>query len=322
MLAWFDPFAIGRYRYEEPAPPEEPITLVTPPRGDGVVRGVTLASDGRGQRFVFGSIAEAPTRYGTSDQLMRSSFAGEGGGPQSLTEAMGSEASAFIGNVGSVVRVIALAVPGYDRWNSQDEERVVTGGQEGSMIKPEPLADRVILSNGCLRLGAADGPLVILTPRVNAIFIDDAGWLTVGGLAGMHSLRVGETGVVRGDPVQHNDPALEALRLQCGGGAGVFVTDIQRPPVCDITAAQAEENRSVMTENQRQIEMTMRAGREEQIANCMAMGESRIRCQNTIPPMPPAPGMSMEVPHPGLGPGNMCIPQEDLPLGAWTPPAS
>ncbi len=319
MLAWFDPFHIGPRRFESAAP--EPAVSLIQPR-NGVVRpqGMGFSGDGHGARFAFGNVIDAPVRYGTEDQLMRSSFAT--GGPLSLTEAMAMPEGAFIGEVGPAVRVIAVISGGYA--NLPDERiSIIDLPEPADTALRGPSEDRVVLTNGCLRLGTGAGPLLILGPRANAVFIDDAGWLTVGSLAGMGSLRVGETGIIATDAMPALpgiETAVHALRQQCGGNPDVVILDnVARTPVCDLTPAQAQANRAAMNENQREVTDRMAEVRRDQIAACVAQGQSEPTCARTIPPMPPPPMDLQDVPFKGRAPGDMCLPQSEVPTGAWSP---
>ncbi|WP_066559303.1 hypothetical protein [Croceicoccus bisphenolivorans] len=320
ILAWFDPFHIGRHRYEQPVR-EPAVTLITPKRGFADPEGVWYSGDGYGARFAVGNVAEAPVRYGTEDQLWRSSFAT--GGPQSLTEAWSLPAQAFIGEVGSAVRVVAVISEGYGQWSPDARIAVIDLPEPAETAMQGPEENRLVLSRGCLRLSNGDGPLVVLSPRANSVFIDDAGWLSVGSLSGMDSLRIGETGLI-GTSALPASPAVEAgvnaLRIQCGGNADVMVVDtLRRTPVCDLTPAQVAENRAAMNANQRAVTARMAGMRKEQIAPCLAQGRSEAECQASIPPMPPPPIDLARIPHKGRAPGEMCLPQSEVPAGKWTP---
>lgn len=320
LLAWFDPFDIGRNGGQPAMRPPE-LELVTPRRGIGLPRGVSLSGDGYGARFAFGNVIAAPHRYGTEAQLMRSSFAT--GGPHSLTEAMAMPNGAFIGEVGGAVRVVALISDNYANW-SPDERRVALDLPEpADTALRGPSEDRVVLANGCLRLGTGAGPLVVLASQANALFVDDAGWLTVGGLAGMQSLRVGEVGVIATDPLpvtKSTLPMANALRRQCGGKSDiVVVANVMRTPVCDLTPAQVAQNRAAMNANQRDVTDRMTAMRRDQIASCVASGRSEPECQRSVPPMPPPPIDLQQIPHNGRAPGEMCLAQSEVPAGAWSP---
>lgn len=81
-----------------------------------------------------------------------------------------------------------------------------------------------------------------LAPGANAVFIDDAGWLTVGSLGGMESLRVGEAGIIATHPLPFHPAiatAVNALRQRCGGNPDVVIVDsVMRTPVCDLTPSR------------------------------------------------------------------------------------
>ncbi|RVQ67684.1 hypothetical protein EKN06_07030 [Croceicoccus ponticola] len=323
LLAWFDPFGIGRHRYEQSVREPE-ITLVTPKPGIALPKSVWLSGDGYGARFAMGNIADAPVRYGTEDQLMRSSFAT--GGPQSLTEAMALPEQAIITDVAPAVRVVPLISGGYDQWQGGDEQlRVFDLPEPADTELRGPKEGRIVLARGCLRLGNGAGQLVVLGPRANSVFVDDEGWLTVGGLSGMQSLRVGEPGMIGVNPLPNSpalQPALAALRIQCGGYEGIVVIDtIARTPVCDLTEEQAAQNRAALSVQQRELTDRMTQMRESQVSACMAQGKTRLSCQRSIPPMPPPPGMSPDqgqILHRGRAPGDMCIPQGQVPVGKWS----
>ncbi len=86
------------------------------------------------------------------------------------------------------------------------------------------------------------------------------------------------------------ETAVHALPQQCGGNPDVVILDnVMRNPVCDLTAAQAEANRAAMNANQREVTDRMARARLEQ------------------------------VPFKGRAPGDMCLPQGEVPAGAWTP---
>jgi len=319
ILAWFDPFGLGRHRF---APPlrEPTVSLIQPRNGVVMPRGAGFSGDGHGARFAFGNVIDAPVRYGTENQLMRSSFAT--GGPLSLTEAMGMPDGAFIGEVGPAVRVVAVISGGYA--NLPDERiSIIDLPEPADTTLRGPSEDRIVLTNGCLRLGTGAGPLLVLGPRANAVFIDDAGWLTVGSLSGMESLRVGETGIIATDAlpaIPGIETAVHALRLQCGGNPDAVILDnVARTPVCDLTAEQAEANRAAMKANQREVTDRMAQARREQLAACVAQGKSELTCARTIPPMPPPPIDMQQMPFQGRAPGDMCLPQGEVPAGAWAP---
>lgn len=320
LLAWFDPFDIGRNGGPPAMRPPE-VTLVTPRRGIDLPRGVSLSGDGYGARFAFGNVIAAPHRYGTEAQLMRSSFAT--GGPLSLSEAMALPHGAFIGEVGGAVRVVALISGGYANWPPDEHRAAFDLPEPADTFMRGPSEDRIVLTNGCLRLGTGAGPLVVLAPQANALFVDDAGWLTVGSLAGTESLRLGEIGVIATDPLPMTPstlPVADALRRQCGGNPDiVVVANVMRTPVCDLTPAQAAENRAAMSANQREVTDRMSAMRHDQIASCVATGQSESQCQRTIPPMPPPPIDLQQIPHKGRAPGEMCLAQSEVPAEAWSP---
>lgn len=99
----------------------------------------------------------------------------------------------------------------------------------------------------------------------------------------------------------------------------VIVDNVVRTPVCDLTPAQAQANRAAMSANQRKVTDRMAEVRRDQIAACVAQGQSELACQRTIPPMPPPPMDLQESPFKGLAPGDMCLPQSEVPAGAWSP---
>lgn len=319
LLAWFDPFAIGHHRYQ-PHVREPDIHLQVPLRSGIMPRGVTLETDGFGALFAFGTITDAPKVYGT-DQQLSSRGPGRWDGPWSKTEAwaIDSRGDELIGKVGDAVRVVAFADPGLQ------PERVITVDVAGSGSNwTGPKRTRLVLARGCLRLGSMEGPLVLLAHGAKGLFVDAEGWLTVGQL-GRGQLRVGEVGEVTLDLPPPDRPALASLRRQCGGNGDVVqVSGAFRKPVCDLSAQQAATNRAALTRQQREIRHRMAAQQEMQITSCMKEGKTRLHCERTIPPMPPAPmppgGQSDPAPFPGSGPGENCIAQEDLPPGAWTPP--
>lgn len=320
LLAWFDPFGLERDGGPPAMRPPE-LTLVTPRRGIDLPRGVSLSGDGYGARFAFGNVIAAPHRYGTETQLMRSSFAT--GGPLSLTEAMALPDGAFIGSVGGAVRAVALISGGYANGPPDERRAAFDLPEPADTAMRGPGEDRIVLTNGCLRLGTGTGPLAVLAPQANALFVDDAGWLTVGGLSGMQSLRLGEVGVVATEtlPITSSTlPVADALRRQCGGNPDIIVVgNVMRRPVCDLTPAQVAENRAAMTANQRAVSDRMAVMRRDQIASCLATGQSESQCQRTIPRLPPPPIDLQRVPHKGRAPGEMCLAQSEVPAGAWLP---
>ncbi|HEX2792915.1 MAG TPA: hypothetical protein VHN58_00655, partial [Croceicoccus sp.] len=235
---------------------------------------------------------------------------------------MAMPGGAFIGDIGPAVRVIAVISPGYANLPQQRYPDFELPQPADTALRG-PTEDRIVLNNGCLRLGTGAGPLVILGPEANSVFVDDAGWLAVGSLAGLRSLRVGEKGVIATSPLPAI-PAMEtpvhALRQQCGGNPDVVIVDnVVRTPVCDLTPAQAQANRAAMSANQRKVTDRMAEVRRDQIAACVAQGQSELACQRTIPPMPPPPMDLQESPFKGLAPGDMCLPQSEVPAGAWSP---
>lgn len=317
LLAWLDPFGWGR-RDPPPLPPPE-LILITPKPGLALPRDVGLVGDGFGARFAVGAIGDAPRRYGTTDQLMRTSFAGAGG-PQSLTEALSLPGQAFIAEVGPALRVVPILSGNYPNW--APESRTFDLPEPADTAWRGPQEGRVVLERGCLRLGPA-GPLAILGPRANAVFVDDAGWLVVGNLVGTESLRIGETGMVATAPLP-DEPGvtgpLQALRTQCGGNPeAVVIERVFRTPVCDLTPAQVAENRAAMNANQRAISDRMAEVMRERLSPCLASGKSEAQCRREIPPMPPPPMDFSALPHQGLAPGDQCLPQSKVPAGAWRP---
>jgi len=317
LLAWFDPFALGHRAYQSPL--RDPgISLHSPEQGGFMPRDVTLETDGFGAVFAFGTIVDAPRFYGTQEQL-NARGAGRYGGPWSLTEAWSREArgEALLSNVGDAVRVVAIVDPG------MMAERVVTvDAAETDLRFAGPQEAKLVLSRGCLRLGSVEGPLVILSQRAAGLFLDPEDWLTVGNY-GPNQLRVGEVGEILIEQPVADEAPLRALRLQCGGnGEVVQVGALHRMPVCDLTAQQAATNRAALTLRQRAISDRMVASRQKRISACMTDGSSRIACERRTPPMPPAPlppgEFTGDPPFSGLAPGDMCLPQEDVPAGAWT----
>ena len=315
LLAWLDPFKIGHRRYEQPTWPPN-IHLQTPERSGSIPNGVTLQPDGFGELFAFGTIEDAPTLYGTTAQL-ESAGMGRWDGPWSLTEAWSREARGeeLIGKVGDAVRVVAFADPG-----RQEEHLIIIDVAGSGPSRTGPEQTKLVLARGCLRLGSAKGPLVLLGPRANGVYVDSEGWLAVGRF-GLQQLRVGEVGEIWIDPPVEDETALNALRLQCGGNGDVVqISGISRKPVCDLTAEQAAANRAALTEQQRMVRDRMAEAFEEQVAVCMKQGRTRLACERSIPPMPPPP-MPYGAPdgpvYQGLGPGERCVPQEDLPPGVW-----
>lgn len=321
LLAWLDPFGWGRREPPPMTPPE--LVLVTPQPGLALPRDIGLIGDGFGARFVVGAIAEAPRRYGTTDQLMRTSFA-RGGGPHSLTEALSLPAQAFIAEIGPAVRVVPVLDGNYTNWTPGGlDTRDFPGSADTGRRWPQE--GRLVLERGCLRLGSG-GPLAILGPRSNAVFVDDDGWLVVGNFVGTESLRVGEPGMIATAPVPDipgiTQP-LRALRMQCGGDPAsvVVVERVFRTPVCDLTPAQVAANRAAMNANQRAVADRMAEALHERMAPCLARGTNEAQCRREIPPMPPPPVDLSAVPHQGLAPGDQCLPQNELPPGAWRPAA-
>lgn len=315
LLAWLDPFRIGHRRYEQSTWPAN-IHLQTPERSGSLPNGVTLEPDGFGDLFAFGTIEDAPTLYGTTAQL-ESAGTGRWDGPWSLTEGWSREARGeeLIGKVGDAVRVVAFADPG------RPEEHLVTIDIASSELgRTGPEETKLVLSRGCLRLGSVEGPLVLLGPRANGIYVDSEGWLAVGRF-GLQQLRVGEVGEIWIDPPVEDETALKALRLQCSGNGDVVqISGVGRTPVCDLTAEQAAANRAALTEQQRIVRDRMAEAFEEQVAACMKQGRTRLACERSIPPMPPPPlpyGAPDGPVYQGLGPGERCIPQGELPPGAW-----
>lgn len=320
LLAWLDPFKIGHRRFEQPTWPAD-IHLQTPERSGTLPRGVSLETDGFGDLFAFGTIEDAPALYGTTAQL-ESAGSGRWDGPWSLTEAWSREARGeeLIGKVGDAVRVVAFADPG------RQEEYIViidAGLSEPSRAGPEET--KLVLSRGCLRIGSVKGPLVVLGPRANGLYVDSEGWLAAGRF-GLQQLRVGEVGEIWLDTLVEDEIALNALRLQCGGNRDVVqVGGLNRRPVCDLTEEQAAANRAALTEQQRMIRDRMAEQFETQVAACTAQGRSRLACERSIPPMPPPPlpyGAPEGPVYQGLGPGERCIPQGEVPPGAWKPDQS
>lgn len=317
LLAWFDPFGWGRRDPPPMSPPE--LILVTPMPGLALPRDVRLIGDGFGARFAVGAIAEVPRRYGTTDQLMRTSFAGSGG-PQSLTEALSLPGEAFIAEVGPAVRVVPILSGNYTNWSPDRATVDLPEPAEAELRGPRE--GRLVLERGCLRLGPA-GPLAIFGSRANSVFLDDGGWLVVGNLVGTESLRVGEVGMIATAAIPAspsvNGP-LKALRAQCGGNPEAVVIDhLYRIPVCDLTPAQVAENRAAMNANQRAISDRMAEAMRERITPCLASGKSEAQCRREIPPMPPPPMDFGALPHKGLAPGDQCLPQSEVPPEAWRP---